>query len=132
MSDWWKRILEEISRRKVARRFELGCILLDLPFEWQQEFEKRVQILCAAVKTKQNYRLEDVEGTWVGVDSEVSDAAIVVVPVRNHLYYDRREIVNRMAGQATEKSKAKVVVVILIDVDRGHWPYSGIYVIDQG
>jgi hypothetical protein len=132
LSDWWKRILEEISRRKVARRFELGCILLDLPFEWQQEFEKRVQILCAAVKTKQNYRLEDVEGTWVGVDSEVSDAAIVVVPVRNHLYYDRSEIVNRMAGQATEKSKAKVVVVILIDVDRGHWPYSGIYVIDQG
>ena len=121
--DWWKRILEEISRRRVPRRFELGCILLDLSFEWQQEFEKRAQTLCTAVKNK--------EGTWVRVDSEVSDAAIVAVPVRTHLYPERGEIVNRAALQAIEEAKAKIAVVILIDVDGGYWPYSGIYVIDR-
>jgi hypothetical protein len=129
--DWWKRILEEISRRRVPRRFELGCILLDLSFEWQQEFEKRAQTLCTAVKNKENYRLEDVQGTWVRVDSEVSDAAIVAVPVRTHLYPERGEIVNRAALQAIEEAKAKIAVVILIDVDGGYWPYSGIYVIDR-
>jgi len=131
LCDWWKRILEEMSRRRVPRRFELGCILLDVSFEWQQEFENRVQTLCADVKSKEHYGLEDVQGTWVRVDSEVSDAAIVAVPVRTHLYPQRSEIVNRAALEAIEKAKAKIAVVILIDVDFGHWPYSGIYVIDQ-
>jgi len=131
LCDWWKRILEEISRRRVPRRFELGCILLDLSFEWQQEFEKRVQTLCAAVKSKENFRLEDIQGAWVRVDSEVSDAAIVAVPVRTHLHSERTP--NRGSGglEAMAKAKAKTAVVIRLDVDCGHWPYSGIYVIDQ-
>jgi hypothetical protein len=131
LSKWWKRILEEISQKKVPRRFELGCILLDLPSDWQREFEKRVRNFCRKVKRRTNYDLEDVEGTWARVESEVRDAAIIAVPIRNHMYHDRNKIVKQMALQAMEQSKVKVTVVILIDVDCGHWPYSGIYVIDQ-
>ncbi|MPN49682.1 hypothetical protein SDC9_197304 [bioreactor metagenome] len=131
LCDWWRQILDEISRRKVPRRFELGCILLDLSFEWQQEFEKRVQILCASVKGREKFQMEDVQGTWVRVDSEVSDAAIVAVPVQTHFYPERTKIVDRMALEALEKAEARIAVVMLIDVELGHWPYSGIYVIDR-
>jgi hypothetical protein len=131
LSKWWKCILEELSRKKVPRRFELGCILLDLPFDRQQEYEKRVRNLCRKVKRRKTYDLQNVEGTQARVYSEVRDAAIVAVPVRNHLYHGRKKIVNQMALQAMEQSNVKIAVVILIDVDCDHWPYSGIYVIDQ-
>jgi len=75
--------------------------------------------------------MEEIQATWVRLDSEVADAVIVAVPVRTDLYPERSKIVNWTALEAMEKTKAQIVVVILVDVDCGHWPYSGIYVIDQ-
>ena len=67
-------------------------------------------------------RVEDVQGTWVRVDSEVSDAAIVAVPVRAHLHSERSQIVEMAAREAMNRAKAKIAVIIRLDVDCGHWP----------
>jgi len=130
LSKWWNEIFAAIEKKRLHRRYEIGCLLLDMPDEEQQAFESQFHELCKKVKDKQT-QLENVEAFWNPVKSDVSSAVIVAAPVTTVIYPKRRFIVEQFAERALNETGADQALVILVDVELGHWPYSGIYLLDR-
>jgi len=131
LSKWWIDILAELEKKGTHRRYEIGCILLDMPDEEQQVFEKRFEERCAMVRKINPFTLESVEAMWTPVKSEVSNAVLIAAPVREQVVPQRYFIVEQLVKQAIAETGADQALVILVDADRGPWPYSGMYLLDK-
>jgi hypothetical protein len=68
---------------------------------------------------------------WTPVKSEVSNAVLIAAPVREQVVPKRFFMVEKLAKQAIAETAADQALVILVDVDRGPWPYSGMYLLDK-
>lgn len=73
----------------------------------------------------------DIDAVWKTVESDVARAVIVAIPIRSEMAQHRHTIIDKMAEDAMGKASANLAVVIVVDVDAQHWPYSGIYVLDN-
>lgn len=131
LSKWWMEILAELEKKATHRRYEIGCILLDMPDEEQQIFEKRFEERCAKVRKIDPFTLESVEAMWTPVKSEVSNAVLIAAPIREQVVPQRYFIVEQLVKQAIAETGAEQALVILVDADHGPWPYSGMYLLDK-
>jgi hypothetical protein len=131
LSEWWEQLFVAMEQNHVRRRYELGCLLLDMPDEEQEAFEFQFQRLCEKVKRKSQTQLENVEAFWNPVKSDISNAVVVAAPVTSEIYPKRKFVVENFAEQAMNETGASQAVVILVDVELGHWPYSGLYLLDR-
>jgi hypothetical protein len=131
LSKWWMEILAELEKKGTHRRYEIGCILLDMPDEEQQVFEKRFEERCAQARRINPFTIESIEAMWTPVKSEVSNAVLIAAPVREQVVPKRFFMVEKLAKQAIAETAADQALVILVDVDRGPWPYSGMYLLDK-
>lgn len=131
LSKWWTALLGQIEARKVPRRYEIACSLLDLPYQFQLGFERRFKRLCSKVKKTSAIDIEKVEAVWVPLKSEVASDVLVAAPVTSAMYPRRQMLVEKLAVEAMQKTQTNRATVILVDVDLGQWPYSGIYVLDK-
>jgi hypothetical protein len=131
LSEWWTEIFAALEKKGLHRRYEIGCLLLDMPDEEQHAFETQFHELCKTVKNKEQTELENVEAFWNPVKSDVSSAVIVAAPVTTDMYPKRRFIVEQFADRAMNETGAGQALVILVDIELGHWPYSGIYLLDR-
>jgi len=131
LSKWWREILSAIEKKHIHRRYELGCVLLDMPDEEQHAFEAQFRGLCKKVKRKKHTTLENIEGFWNHVKSDVSNAVVVAAPVTTEIYPKRDLVVRNFAVRAMSETGATQALVILVDVELGHWPYSGMYLLDR-
>jgi hypothetical protein len=93
--------------------------------------ERRFKRLCSKVKKTPTTETDNIEAVWVPIKSEVASAVLVAAPVVSAMYPHRQLIVQKLANQAMQKTQTDRATVILVDVDEGHWPYSGIYVLDK-
>lgn len=130
LSRWWKDIFIAQSNEDVHGRYEVGCLLLDMPDEEQEVFESQFRDLCEKVKHKKPAELENVEAIRNQVISDVSSAVIVAAPVTTAVYTKRKFVVENFAENAMKETGASQAVVILVDVELRHWPYSGMYLLD--
>jgi hypothetical protein len=131
LSKWWTQILEELEKKGVSRRYEIGCILLDMPDDEQDVFEKRFMERCEKVKNINPFTIENIEAMLWPIKSEVSNAVLVAAPVRASVVPKRYAIVEDLARQAIAETGADRALVILVDTDFGPWPYSGMYLLDK-
>jgi len=131
LSKWWRQILSAIEKKHVHRRYELGCVLLDMPDEEQHAFEVQFRKLCKKVKRKKHMTLENIEAIWNHVKSEVSNAVVVAAPVTTEIYPKRNLVVENFASRGMSETGANQALVILVDVELEHWPYSGMYLLDK-
>jgi hypothetical protein len=131
LSEWWIKILDAIEKKRVHRRYEIGCLLLDMPDEEQMAFESQFRELCQKVKHAKHIQLENVEAIWNPVKSGISNAVIVAAPVTADVYPKRGFVVERFAERAMGETDASQALVILVDVELQHWPYSGLYLLDR-
>jgi hypothetical protein len=131
LSNWWTQILSAIEKKDVYRRYELGCILLDMPDEEQKAFEAQFRKLCKKIKRRGPATRDRVDAMWNLVKSEISNAVVVAAPVTTGIYPDRKHFVVNFADQAMKETGAVQAVVILVDVELDHWPYSGLYLLDK-
>ena len=86
LSKWWRQILLAIEKQKVQRRYELGCVLLDMPDEEQHAFEAQFRKLCKKIKRRKNTTPENVEAMWNPVKSEVANSVVVVAAVATFIH----------------------------------------------
>ena len=131
LSSWWVQILAELEKKSTDRRYEVGCILLDVPDEEQQIFEKRFKERYEKAKKVNPFTIESIEAMWTPVISEVSNAVLVAAPIREQVVSKRFFIVEQLAEHAMLDAGANQALIILVDVDAGHWPYSGMYLLDR-
>lgn len=127
MSDWWIRILEEMERKKLYRRYELGALFLDVRFDQQVAYEKQVKRVIRKFRKQKRVQTNEFRATTLLAVSDVTSTTFIAVPVRREHYDERKNIVENFARDAFNVSASQQVVVILLDVDGGHWPYSGLY-----
>lgn len=87
--------------------------------------------LCKKVKRKKHTTLENIEAIWNHVKSEVSNAVVVAAAVTTEIYPKRIFVVKNFAIRAMSETGANQALVILVDVELEHWPYSGMYLLDR-
>jgi hypothetical protein len=131
LSKWWKQIFAVIEEKQVHRRYELGCALLDMPDEEQHAFEAQFRELCKKFKREKRSTLENADAIWNHAKSDVSNTIVIAAPVTTDFYPRRRLIVECFARYGMGKTGANQAVVILVDVELEHWPYSGMYLLDR-
>jgi RNase H-fold protein (predicted Holliday junction resolvase) len=106
-------------------------VMLDMPDEEQHAFDSQFRKLCRKVKRRKNTTPENIEAIWNSVKCDVAHSVVVAAPVTTDIYPRRNFVVESFAERAMNETGANQVLVILVDVERGHWPYSGIYLLDK-
>jgi hypothetical protein len=99
--------------------------------EEQHAFELQFQQLCERIKNTNDVQLENVEAFWSPVKSDASAAVIAVAPIKTAVYPKRHFVVNQLAERAMTETGTNLALIILVDIDLGHWPYSGFYLLDR-
>ena len=56
---------------------------------------------------------------------------VVAAPVTTEIYSKRNIVIEHFAARAMTETTTEYAAVILVDVELGHWPYSGIYVLSK-
>jgi hypothetical protein len=130
LSDWWRQLLAAIETKRVPRRYEIGCLLLDMPDEEQHAFESQFRELCKQVKS-QSSRPDSVDAIWNPVKSDISSAVVVAAAVTTDIYPKRHFVVENFARRAMSETSTNQAIVILVDVELEHWPYSGMYLLHK-
>lgn len=131
LSKWWRHILSALEKKRVPRRYELGCMLLDMPDEEQHAFELQFRKLCKKVRRRKQTTVENVEAIWGHIKSEILNAVVLAAPVTMDIYLNRDLVVQNFAYRGIAETGADQAIVILVDVGLGHWPYSGMYLLDK-
>jgi hypothetical protein len=102
-----------------------------MPDDEQHSFEKQFQLLCRKTMRNRHKMPGNIEAIWNPVKSEVSNAVVVAAAVKTEVYPQRDFIVQHFGKRAMKETGAERALVILVDVELGHWPYSGIYLLDN-
>jgi hypothetical protein len=89
-----------------GRRYEIGCLLLDMPDEEQHAFKSQFRELCKKVKQEKNTKLENVEAFLSSVKSDISNAVVVATPVTTDVYPKRKFVVEKFAERAMGEAGA--------------------------
>ncbi|HEV2694494.1 MAG TPA: hypothetical protein VG347_16490 [Verrucomicrobiae bacterium] len=131
LSKWWQDIFLALDKKCVHRRYEIGCVLLDMPDDEQKAFEEQFQIICKKAAETKNENNGKIEFILNHVKSEVLDAVVVAAAVTSIIYPNRNRAVEKLVDHAKSETGAAQCLVILVDVELGHWPYSGMYLLDK-
>jgi hypothetical protein len=130
LSEWWKQILVVIEEKRLRHRYEVGCLLLDMPDEEQHAFESEFRQLCRKAQGRA-LTMENVEGISNHIKSGISNAVVVAIPVTQRIYVHRKFIVETFARRSMHDTGANRAVIILGDVELNQWPYVGMYLLEE-
>jgi hypothetical protein len=128
LTPWWSSIIERIESMRPRNCWDVACVLLDLSFERQQEFEQRFQ---DAVQAVQNHGNDcGANGLLTYADHTESVGAVVAFAYRNLTTEERNGRAADLASKAQASAGAKRVVVIGRDVERRGDPYDFLAFVD--
>jgi len=128
MTPWWSSIVKRVETIDLPHRWDIACVLLDLDFERQQEFERR---FCEAVEAvRQDGNDCGMNGLITYSDHTESIGAVVAFAYRHLPKEERDDRAADLAGQAQKEAGAERVVVIGRDVERLGDPYDFLAFVD--
>lgn len=123
MTKWWGDILSKLSERGTSRWIEFSYVLLNLN-EWaQKELKKGFDRLVSRIKKKQVTEKHN----WItfATPNDLRKYVVVAYPYLEEHRPERDEILSGILGEAFhEFPTAKGVVVIGVNIDANHYPYS--------
>ena len=124
LTPWWTSILEKIKQRGALQWLEISYALLNLHYDEQVEFEKKIKemavmILNGKAKNKHN---------WVVFSSANPKRNFIVAgfPYRNDISKEERNEVMQSILAEADSLGTKGAVVIAINIIKGHYPYSAL------
>jgi len=120
-TNWWKAILERLETAKPDLWLENSFVLLNLGLEGQELFEEMINDLIVKIKKgKTTFRQN-----WIQVDNNHEERRYVIVgyPYTDELYFERNDMMADIISDE-EKRNTKGMLVIGINIDKGHYPYS--------
>ena len=122
LTDWFTSILDKVVSNERLDKWDVACVLLDLSYERQVEFEKQFQQSIAAVKKDGNYCGREAVTTWANHTESLG--AVVALAYDNLPTQERNDLAADIAGQTQAESDAVRVVVLGKNVAHEHWPYD--------
>ena len=126
MTDWWSQIIQRLEARRPHGWADVGCMLLELPYEAQMEFEAKFQKMQRDVLERGPR--EHAGRVWFAMKELAlrNSVAIIGVAYRG-LGLDRRNrVLDDAISDTLASTGASSAVVIGIDVanDLGTLPYT--------
>jgi hypothetical protein len=122
-TQWWKDILQRIEERKFQTWLESSYVLLNIPFDAQKIFEKQVAKQKKDMLTGKAEHLHN----WILMGSAEENRRFMVAGYNFHdRLADERK---NMMGDILEDERtsgAKGKIVIAINIDKDHYPYSSL------
>jgi hypothetical protein len=122
LTDWFKSILDKVVSSERQDKWDVACVLLDLSYERQVEFEKQFQQSIAAVKKEGNYCGREAVTTWANHTESLG--AVIALAYDNLPNKERNDLAADIAGQTQAEADAIRVVVLGKNVAHEHWPYD--------
>tara|TARA_R110002073_G_scaffold20123_14_gene72617 strand:- start:5107 stop:7533 length:2427 start_codon:yes stop_codon:yes gene_type:complete len=129
LTEWWSAILERVESLGSRGCWDIACILLDLDYRRQQQFEQQFATVVEKVRLEGNDC--GLNGLITHADHTESIGAVVAFAYRNLDKEERNGRALELAAQAQSDSGAVRVVVIGTDVNSTETPYSFLAFIDD-
>ncbi len=123
MTTWWKDLLKTIDKRKPERWLEFSYVLLNINIGNQQHFEKGYKELLGKIVKKE----VELEHNWVTyrTANPLRQFAVAAYPYETKYKDERNGIFSEIIAQALDDNpNLKGMVIIGINTDKGHYPYS--------
>jgi hypothetical protein len=131
LTKWWKDLLSHIESRKVTGWTILGNVLLNVAYEDQKTFEKDFKKIQKNVGEK--WHLMPHQNMVVLENGPTKRQDIIVgLAVKNVTRQVQLNMVNNAINVATESSNCRMVLVIIIDIEKKRYPYQAIYYAASG
>ncbi|GAB5517399.1 hypothetical protein [Rhodopirellula baltica] len=128
LTHWWSKLVDRIEEVADQQMWDVACVILDLDYERQREFEKRFNEVIQNVRRKGNDSGDNGLVTYA-YHSE-SLGAVVAFAYKGLVKEDRDTRAGELAHQAHVDSGAERIVVIGLEVTSQRDPYDFIAFVD--
>lgn len=123
MTTWWKNLLKTIDQRKPERWLEFSYVLLNINIGNQLQFEKGYKELLEQIAKNEI----ELEHNWIiyQTGNVQRQFAVAAYPYKTKHKDARNRILNEIIANAlNDNPNLKGMVIIGINTDKGHYPYS--------
>ena len=123
LTSWWKDILDFIDKRKPEKWLETSFILLNLNYEEQVEFENLFKSQIKNIRDGKTV----YKHNWIIFSSANPKRRFVVIgyPYQDTQKNERNLMIGDMIFNEDKKG-VKGSIVVALDLQKGHYPYSTI------
>jgi hypothetical protein len=122
ISGWWKDICDTLERKSLARWSEGTYVLLSMTQEEQQNLEWLFRKIIKSVR--KNWRREHHKCTAMFIPPKGRCDAVCLYAFRDAAMADRMARMENIAGQVFNRLHISRCVVIGLNIDQEHYPYS--------
>jgi len=122
LTTWWSSLLRRIEVLEQRGRWDIACVLLDLSFEQQQEFERSFEEVVQVVRQHGNDCGKN--GLISFGHGTESQGAVIGFAYRGLSTNERNDRAADLAAQAQRESSVRRVVIVGRDVERLGDPYD--------
>jgi hypothetical protein len=121
MTKWWKDMLQRLDYKRMQHWLENSYILLNVPRDAQKDFEEMVE-------TKRGQMLKneaEFPHEFIILETSEKDRCYMLAGYlfHEHVAYERKEVMGDIIFDHM-KGEAKGKLVIGMNIDKGHYPYS--------
>lgn len=121
MTKWWKNILDRMEEKKFQSWLEMSYLLLNIPFSGQELFERDILEL----KKKMLSGSAEFPHNWILMGSQDDERRFFIAGYCYHdINFEARNDVIRDILDSESTKNAKGMLVIGINIDKEHYPYS--------
>lgn len=120
LTKWWQDLLNHLESSKKQLWLENCFILLNISLEAQEYFEKMLQDMIDKIKSGNPPQRHN----WVMMDNDIKDKRYIIIgyPYTDKFKDERDAIIEEILFD--EKNKAQGILLLGINVDKNHYPYS--------
>lgn len=130
ITNWWKDICTRIEDRNFHQWSDIAIVLLGISFEDQKSISAGFKKISKNVQ--KNWRVKGHNCAVVVIPPRRKKDALAVVAIKERDWENRRTKIESIAAQIFEDSHVERCLVIAINIDRAHYPYSLISVFFRG
>lgn len=124
-TQWWRDVLGRLQASRPDRWMEAGIVLLSAGYAQQVEIEKRVKSL-AKVVLRDREAAASRNGLVFTASADTTEAISLLVLISSQIP-DRFRLMENMASHAfAENANVDRCVVIMLNADEFHYPYSSL------
>lgn len=126
---WWRDIRHQIQFKQPERWLEVAVELLHVSYEDQCKLQKALKKLAKTVK--KNWRRPGHTNSMILLPPKGHDTAYGLLVFRQRNYDKRHEFIRNIASQVFNESHVQRCIIIGINIDQKHYPYSTMACLDR-
>lgn len=126
LTKWWRSIIQQMETRQLKHWSEIGCILLNCTYNQQLEFENALKQIKPIVN--KFWDIPNYNNTYILINEIVPvSEAVAGIAYKRLDKQKRNQTIENARAEVVNTYKVNHVVVIGLDVEHNHYPYSVLF-----